>query len=181
MAFSFWQGLAYEGDTLSPLEEDQRKHKPFNSLSGVLAPGGRLHFFNIPATCILLCAVASAQGPASNSNLLAPTTPEESIGVAPAQHALASQETLRSALEWSPTMAARIPTAFSRSRTAPDGPHRITLDEAKQQAAAADNPMVRLGQLQVEAAKQHREGAQSDYFPKLSSTLANFHFKKFMG
>lgn len=41
--------------------------------------------------------------------------------------------------------------------------------------------MARLGQLQVEAAKQHRLGAQSDYFPKLSSTFLNMHFNKFMG
>ena len=41
--------------------------------------------------------------------------------------------------------------------------------------------MVRLDQLQVEAAKQHRLGTQSDYFPKLSSTFTNFHFNKFMG
>ena len=61
------------------------------------------------------------------------------------------------------------------------GPRRITLEEAQQQAAQAGNPMARLGQLSVEAAKQHRLGAQADYFPKLSSTLANVHFNKFMG
>jgi hypothetical protein len=41
--------------------------------------------------------------------------------------------------------------------------------------------MAHLAQLQVEAARQHRLGAESDYFPKLSSTLTNFHFNKFMG
>ena len=59
-------------------------------------------------------------------------------------------------------------------------PRRITLEEAQQQAAAA-NPMAHLAQLQVEAAKQHRLGAESDYFPKISSTFANDHFNKFMG
>jgi len=58
---------------------------------------------------------------------------------------------------------------------------RITLEEVKQQSAGPTNPRVRLGQLQVEAAKQHRLAAESDYFPKLGSTLANFHFNKFMG
>jgi outer membrane protein TolC len=58
---------------------------------------------------------------------------------------------------------------------------RITLQEAQQQAAAANNPMAHLAQLQVEAARQHRLGAESDYYPKLSSTLTNFHFNKFMG
>ena len=33
----------------------------------------------------------------------------------------------------------------------------------------------------MEAARQHRLGAESDYFPKISSTLTNFHFNKFMG
>ena len=60
------------------------------------------------------------------------------------------------------------------------GPRRITLEEAQQQATGG-NPMAHLAQLQVEAARQHRLGAQSDYFPKLSSTLTNFHFNKFMG
>jgi outer membrane protein TolC len=61
------------------------------------------------------------------------------------------------------------------------GVRRITLEEAKAQAAAATNPLVRLGQLSVEAAKQHRQGVQADYFPKIGSTLTNFHFNKFMG
>jgi hypothetical protein len=58
---------------------------------------------------------------------------------------------------------------------------RITLAEAQQQASGAANPMAHIAQLGVEAAKQHRLGAESDYFPKLSSTLTNFHFNKFMG
>jgi outer membrane protein TolC len=61
------------------------------------------------------------------------------------------------------------------------GPRRITLDEAQQQAATANNPMLRLAALGVEAAKQHRLGVESDFFPKLSSTFANLHFNKFMG
>lgn len=58
---------------------------------------------------------------------------------------------------------------------------RITLEQAQQQAAAAGDPMAHLAQLQVEAAKQNRLGAESDYFPKISSTFLNFHFNKFMG
>jgi outer membrane protein TolC len=63
------------------------------------------------------------------------------------------------------------------------GPRRITLAEAQEQAqaAAAANPMAHIAALGVEAAKQHRLGAESDYFPKISSTLTNFHFNKFMG
>ena len=76
--------------------------------------------------------------------------------------------------------AASLPAASSDSTLTSGFPHRITLEEAQQQAAAA-NPMAHLAQLGVEAAKQHRLGAESDYFPKISSTLANFHFNKFMG
>jgi outer membrane protein TolC len=77
--------------------------------------------------------------------------------------------------------AAGLPAAGSDAKTAPGNPRRITLLQAQQQAAAASNPMAHLAQLQVEAARQHRLGAESDYFPKLSSTLTNFHFNKFMG
>jgi len=62
----------------------------------------------------------------------------------------------------------------------PNAPRRITLEEA-QQAAQAANPMARLGELGVEAARQHRLEAQADYFPKLNSSVLNLHFNKFMG
>ncbi len=55
---------------------------------------------------------------------------------------------------------------------------RITLDDAQQRAAGASNPMVRLGELQVEAARQHRLGVESLYFPNLGSQFDNLHFNK---
>jgi outer membrane protein TolC len=55
---------------------------------------------------------------------------------------------------------------------------RITLDEAQQRAAGASSPLVRLGELQVEAAKQHRLGVESLYFPNLGSQFDNLHFNK---
>jgi outer membrane protein TolC len=63
----------------------------------------------------------------------------------------------------------------------PQGPRRITLEEAQAQAQTAVSPMAHLAQLQVEAARQARLAAQSDYFPKVSSTFLNLHFNKFMG
>jgi len=60
----------------------------------------------------------------------------------------------------------------------PGGVLRITLDEAQQRAAGASNPLVRLGELQVEAAKQHRLGIESLYFPNLGSQFDNLHFNK---
>jgi outer membrane protein TolC len=56
--------------------------------------------------------------------------------------------------------------------------HRITLEEAQQMAGGASNPLVHLGQLQVEAAKQHRLGVESLYFPNLGSQFDNLHFNK---
>jgi len=59
---------------------------------------------------------------------------------------------------------------------APAGVRRITLQQAQQLAAAATNPLVRLGQLQVEAAEQHRLGVKSNYFPNISTQLYGLHF-----
>jgi len=61
------------------------------------------------------------------------------------------------------------------------GVRRITLAEAQQIAAAASNPLVRLAQLQVEAAKQHRMGVQAQYFPNISGTFYNMHLNKETG
>ncbi len=58
---------------------------------------------------------------------------------------------------------------------------RITLDEAQQRAAGAGSPLVRLGELQVEAAKQHRQGVEALYFPNLGSQFDNLHFNKHPG
>jgi outer membrane protein TolC len=62
-----------------------------------------------------------------------------------------------------------------------DGVYRLTLDEARQAAGAASSPLVHLGQLQVEAAKQHRLGVQGNYFPNLSTSFVDLHFNKHPG
>ena len=61
---------------------------------------------------------------------------------------------------------------------APGGVLRITLDEAEGRAVAESSPLVHLGELQVEAAKQHRLGVQALYFPSLGSQFDNLHFNK---
>ena len=58
---------------------------------------------------------------------------------------------------------------------------RITLDEAQQMAGGASNPLVRLAALQVRAAKEHRLGVQSMYFPNIGGQLENLHFNKNTG
>jgi len=59
-----------------------------------------------------------------------------------------------------------------------DGVLRLTLDEAQQAATGANKLLMRLGELQVEVAKQHRLGVQANYFPALSSSYVGLHFNK---
>ena len=61
---------------------------------------------------------------------------------------------------------------------APGGVRRITLPQAQQLATAAANPLVRLGELQVEAAEQHRLGVKALYFPNISSQFENLHMNQ---
>lgn len=60
---------------------------------------------------------------------------------------------------------------------------RITLEQVKQQqfVSPANSSLARLGQLSIEAAKQHLLGAQADYFPKFGATVANLHYSEFLG
>jgi outer membrane protein TolC len=58
---------------------------------------------------------------------------------------------------------------------------RLTLDEAQQLAGGSSNPLVRLAALQIQAAKEHRLGVQSTYFPNISSQMENLHFNKNTG
>jgi len=62
-----------------------------------------------------------------------------------------------------------------------DGVLTLTLDQAQEAAAGASNPLVRLGELQVEAAKQHRLGVQAQYFPNLSTSFFDLHYNKHPG
>jgi outer membrane protein TolC len=55
------------------------------------------------------------------------------------------------------------------------------LPEAQVRAAALAKKQVELARLNVAAAKYHRQAAQADYFPKISSDFFNLHFNKFMG
>jgi outer membrane protein TolC len=63
----------------------------------------------------------------------------------------------------------------------PRGPRRITLEQVKQSANRAAMSLQRLAMLSVEAARQHRLGAQADYFPKFGATFWNLHTTDFLG
>jgi outer membrane protein len=61
------------------------------------------------------------------------------------------------------------------------GARKLTLEEAQQMAAGTSNPLVRLGQLQVEIAKQNRLSVQAQYFPSIGTTFLNDHLNKQTG
>jgi Outer membrane efflux protein len=71
--------------------------------------------------------------------------------------------------------------AMTALKPGPDGVFRLTLDEAQQAAVGPNNPLVGLGELQVEAAKQHRLGVQGLYYPNVSTFLDNLHLNKQTG
>jgi outer membrane protein TolC len=68
-----------------------------------------------------------------------------------------------------------VPAAIRFSSEAPADVRRITLKEAQQLAQAASDPLKRLGELQVEAARQHRLGVRSLYFPTVATQFLNLH------
>jgi outer membrane protein TolC len=55
---------------------------------------------------------------------------------------------------------------------------RLTLDDAQQRAQVANAPLMRLGELQVEAARQHRLGVTSLYFPSVTTQFENLHLSE---
>jgi outer membrane protein len=58
---------------------------------------------------------------------------------------------------------------------------RITLEQVKNAVDPVASQLARMGQLSIEAARQHRLGVQADYFPKFGATFVNVHFSEFMG
>jgi outer membrane protein len=80
-------------------------------------------------------------------------------------------------------LSACVLVVLMEGTVAAQGSRRITLEQVKQAAdpPAVSNPLARLGQLQIEAAKQHRLGVQADYFPKFGAVFANLHYTDFLG
>ncbi len=144
-----------------------------------VVPGLWLHACIVPLGTFLLCGVLNAQDlpPHAPMGLLAGASGPGFQAKVPFNQF----SEMKAADQLDVATAAGAAATSSDGKVAPGQPRRITLLQAQQQAAAASNPMAHLAQLQVEAARQHRLGAESDYFPKLSSTLTNFHFNKFMG
>jgi outer membrane protein TolC len=70
------------------------------------------------------------------------------------------------------------PAALAFRSDVPPDVRRITLTDAQQLAQAASDPLKRLGELQVEAARQHRLGARSMYFPNVATQFLNLHLSE---
>ncbi len=80
-----------------------------------------------------------------------------------------------------PQLAGQDTAPFPRA-SQPEAPAALRISLAYAQARAAGaSKMAELAKLNGQAAKLHRQAAQSDYFPKIGSTFTNLHFNKFMG
>jgi outer membrane protein len=103
------------------------------------------------------------------------------VGAAPqAKYKFELSSKTGSAEKGNPPNRGSVPDATSATPGSA-GARKLTLEEAQQMAAGASNPLVHLGQLSVEAAKQHRLGVQSQYFPSIGTTLLNNHLNKQTG
>jgi outer membrane protein TolC len=68
-----------------------------------------------------------------------------------------------------------------RAAAGSEGIRRITLEQVKHSLNPVASPVARLGQLSVEAAREHRLGVEADYFPKLGASFLNLHYTDFLG
>jgi len=75
----------------------------------------------------------------------------------------------------SPSLNLSAPAILTLPSQIPAGVRRLTLADAQQLAQAASDPLKRLGELQVEAARQHRLGVKSMYFPTVATQFLNLH------
>jgi outer membrane protein TolC len=72
-------------------------------------------------------------------------------------------------------------SAFRLAGDVPADVLRISLTDAQQRAQVASAPLARLGELQVEAARQHRLGVKSMYFPAITTQFMNLHLSETPG
>src|SRR5215467_195868 len=73
------------------------------------------------------------------------------------------------------------PTRLKIPGDAPADVLSLSLTDAQQRAQLASGPLQRLGELQVEAARQHRLGVKSMYFPAITTQFMNLHLSESPG
>ncbi len=152
--------------------------------TGLLRAGSRKSFFALAVPLLCSGVVAAQDLPAATQKpeLSLPATMGVPLRVSfPAVSGVKADDAVPT-----PNDFGREPTGTgsslpTKSSDASAGARRITLEEAQDAAAGANNPLVRLGQLSVEAAKQHREGVQGLYYPNIGAQLANLHLNKETG
>ncbi len=138
----------------------------------------------VVAVGILVVNTALAQDPVAPQSALAPQSSLRSLLIpsglfVPITDEGSNRWQLGNNLTREPTSSvstAEKPVGSDRIR-------RVTLEQVKQQRSADPiaSPFARLGQLSIEAAKQHRLGVQADYFPKFGATFGNLHYTDFLG
>lgn len=136
---------------------------------------------------LFITAVLAAQGKAAQDSpsipLTAPRSSAIQTGILSGESSLSTTAGAANGQQ-QPSNSAPVEHAGSAptgGQVHSDGIRRITLEQAKQSVAPARTAFLRLGQLSVDAAKQHRRGVQGDYFPKFGATFVNLHYTEFLG
>jgi hypothetical protein len=128
-------------------------------------------FLVVLTACLLFCGIVAAQDQSaapSKPDLPLPATTTVPRGtVFPNFSRLRENNTVLPADSFSATSNFSGSSVFMNASIVPPVVRHITLDEAQQMAGGASNPLARLAALQVGAAKEHRLGVQSMYFPNI--------------
>jgi hypothetical protein len=135
----------------------------------------------IGLSCLVFSGVVLGQELPVSISAPAPQLPTAASVLLKAQFTPAYQGQTGKLPQAGESRAVLLPASDSEIILTPGGARIITLEEAQEKAGPANNPMVRLGQLQVEVARQTRLGTMSTFFPQIGSVFDNFHFNKLMG
>jgi outer membrane protein TolC len=135
----------------------------------------------ISLSCLVFSGVLVGQDLPTNISAPASQLPTAASVLLKAQFTPAYQGQIGKPPQAAENRAVRLPGADPEPILTPGEARIITLQEAQENAAPANNPMVRLGRLQVEVAHQTRLGTMSTFFPQIGSVFDNLHFNKLMG
>jgi outer membrane protein TolC len=146
-----------------------------------IVPSGLCHGIIALLGCLLLSGVTAGQDLPSSVPALPQLPTAPSVLLKP-QFTLAYHKQTGSPRQAGESRPVALHVANPEPVITAAGVRIITLEEAQQRVAATGgNPLVRLGQLQVEVAEETRLGTISTFLPQIGSTFSNFHFNKFMG
>jgi outer membrane protein TolC len=180
----FWKGFSYSPIGRVPQSISRRRKRTMMQTNKRIPLAGRGWCFSylILAGCLTFSGVGTGQSfPASIATPL-PQLPTAPSFLLKEQSSPIDEGKIGNLHLEGASSAVALPVATLQPVMTAGGARIITLQEAQQKAAPeGGNPMARLGQLQVEVARQARLGTLSSFFPQIGSTFTNFHFNKFMG